>query len=94
MIWIYKPWLDELGMKVPETLEEYRAALQAFKDNDLNHNGKADEIPLIDYSNQNAVNTIMNTLIYFEPTSDMLSVKNGKLSYAYTSDEWKRVWNI
>lgn len=90
VIWIYKPWLDELGMKVPETLEEYRAALQAFKDNDLNHNGKADEIPLIDYSNQNAVNTIMNTLIYFEPTSDMLSVKNGKLSYAYTSDEWKK----
>lgn len=90
VLWIYKPWLDELGMEVPKTLEEYRAVLQAFKDNDLNHNGKKDEIPLLDYSNQSAVNTLMNTLIYFESTSDMLSIKNGKLRYAYTTDEWKQ----
>ncbi len=90
VLWIYKPWLDELGMEVPQTLEEYRNVLQAFKDNDLNHNGKADEIPLLDYSNQNAINTIMNTLIYSESSADMLSIKNGKLKYAYTTDEWKK----
>lgn len=89
VLWIYKPWLDELGLEVPTTLEEYRNVLQAFKDNDMNHNGKADEIPLLDYSNQNAVNVIMNTFIYYETASDMLGLQDGKLRYAYTTDEWK-----
>ncbi len=32
---INKKWLDDLGLKVPETVEELKAALQAFKDNDM-----------------------------------------------------------
>jgi putative aldouronate transport system substrate-binding protein len=43
---INKAWLDELGLKFPETLDEYTAALLAFKTKDPNGNGKADEIPL------------------------------------------------
>ena len=34
---INKAWLDDLGLKVPETVEELKAALQAFKDNDMAH---------------------------------------------------------
>ncbi|AZK45766.1 ABC transporter substrate-binding protein [Paenibacillus lentus] len=43
---INKRWLDKLGLKVPETLEEYTEALLAFKTQDPNGNGKPDEIPL------------------------------------------------
>lgn len=43
---INKKWLDELGLKFPETLDEYTEALLAFKNNDPNGNGIADEIPL------------------------------------------------
>jgi putative aldouronate transport system substrate-binding protein len=43
---INKAWLDKLGLKFPETLDEYTAALLAFKTKDPNGNGKADEIPL------------------------------------------------
>ena len=32
---INKKWLDDLGLAVPETVEELRTALQAFKDNDM-----------------------------------------------------------
>ncbi|WP_199615222.1 ABC transporter substrate-binding protein [Paenibacillus alkalitolerans] len=39
-------WLDKLGLKFPETLDEYTEALVAFKTKDPNGNGKADEIPL------------------------------------------------
>lgn len=39
-------WLNKLGLKFPETLDEYTAALLAFKTQDPNGNGKADEIPL------------------------------------------------
>ncbi len=39
-------WLDALGLPMPTTVEEYHDALVAFKTQDPNGNGKADEIPL------------------------------------------------
>lgn len=45
-IYIYKPWLDKLGMDLPTTLDEYRAYLEKVRDTDLNENGLHDEIPL------------------------------------------------
>ncbi|WP_168735641.1 extracellular solute-binding protein [Cohnella fermenti] len=42
---IRKDWLDKLGLPVPQTLDEYVTTLRAFRDNDPNGNGKADEIP-------------------------------------------------
>lgn len=42
-MWINRKWLDQLGMDMPETLEELTAALAAMKDQDLNGNGKDDE---------------------------------------------------
>ncbi len=45
-MWVYKPWLDKLGLKVPETTDEFEAMLKAFKEKDPNGNGKADEIPM------------------------------------------------
>ncbi|WP_424767873.1 ABC transporter substrate-binding protein [Paenibacillus sp. sgz302251] len=39
-------WLEKLGLKFPETLDEYTEALLAFKTQDPNGNGIADEIPL------------------------------------------------
>ncbi len=43
---INKSWLDALGLPVPTTVDEYHDALVAFKTQDPNGNGKADEIPL------------------------------------------------
>lgn len=40
-------WMQKLGMKNPETISDWEAALRAIKASDLNGNGKADEIPLI-----------------------------------------------
>lgn len=45
-MWIYKPWLDKLGLDVPTTTDELYTVLKAFKDKDPNGNGKADEVPL------------------------------------------------
>lgn len=44
--WIKQDWLDQLGMKNPENLDELYAYLKAVKETDLNGNGKNDEIPL------------------------------------------------
>lgn len=43
--WFNQKWLDKLGMDMPETTDEFYAYLKAVKENDLNENGKADEIP-------------------------------------------------
>lgn len=44
-LFINKTWLDQLSLKVPTNTEEFYTVLKAFKDNDMNKNGKADEIP-------------------------------------------------
>ena len=43
--YINKTWLDALGLEIPQTIEELNQALIAFRDNDPNGNGEADEIP-------------------------------------------------
>jgi putative aldouronate transport system substrate-binding protein len=48
---IRKDWLDKLGLKEPQTLDEWYTVLKAFKERDPNGNGRQDEIPLSpDYS--------------------------------------------
>ncbi|MFD0961237.1 ABC transporter substrate-binding protein [Paenibacillus chungangensis] len=45
-LFINKKWLDAVNMPLPETTDEFYQALKAFKEQDANGNGKADEIPL------------------------------------------------
>ncbi|WP_407933996.1 type 2 periplasmic-binding domain-containing protein [Aquibacillus rhizosphaerae] len=40
-----KDWLDNIGMDMPETTEEYKEMLVAFRDEDPNGNGVQDELP-------------------------------------------------
>ncbi len=51
-LFINKKWLDTLGLDVPTTTEEYYEVLKAFKTQDPNGNGIADEIPLSYRANQ------------------------------------------
>jgi putative aldouronate transport system substrate-binding protein len=44
-LWVNQAFLDALGMKMPETTEDYFNYLKAVKTKDPNKNGKADEIP-------------------------------------------------
>lgn len=45
-LFINTTWLSALGLPMPVTIDEYRDALEAFKTQDPNGNGIADEIPL------------------------------------------------
>jgi putative aldouronate transport system substrate-binding protein len=44
--WINKTWLAKLGLKEPTNTDEFLTVLRAFKTQDPNGNGEADEIPL------------------------------------------------
>ena len=46
MAWINVEWLDNLGLEMPQTTDELMTVLEAFKNDDPNGNGEADEIPL------------------------------------------------
>jgi len=45
-MWIYRPWLETLGLEMPTTTEELHEVLKAFKTGDPNGTGMADELPL------------------------------------------------
>jgi len=89
-MWIYKPWLDKLGLAMPTTTEEFYNVLQAFKTKDPNGNGKADEIPFsgspTGYLTQ-VHNFLLNSFIY-SPMS-WLTADNGKIEVPYNKPEWK-----
>lgn len=45
-LWINQEWLETLGLEMPQTTEDYAEVLRAFKNEDPNGNGEADEVPL------------------------------------------------
>lgn len=44
---VRKDWLDKLDLPIPRTIDEWYTVLKAFKEQDPNGNGKADEIPIM-----------------------------------------------
>lgn len=44
-LWINQKWLDALNLEMPQTPEELKNVLIAFRDKDPNGNGEKDEIP-------------------------------------------------
>ncbi|KRG15491.1 hypothetical protein ACA30_06215 [Virgibacillus soli] len=86
-MWVYQPWLDELGLEMPTTTEEFYTVLKAFKEEDPNGNGKADEIPFSgskDETTGEIAGFLMNAFIY----NDM-HVKEGNITAPWDKDEWK-----
>jgi putative aldouronate transport system substrate-binding protein len=90
-MWIYKPWLDKLGLAMPTTTEEFREVLKAFKTKDPNGNGKADEIPMAGnpINFRDGVDSfLMNSFIY-NPADKRLLLNNGKVDVSFNKPEFK-----
>ncbi|MBD2862684.1 ABC transporter substrate-binding protein [Paenibacillus oceani] len=85
-MWIYKPWLDKLGLDVPTTTEELYLVLKAFKEEDPNGNGLADEIPLSGYAGLPLDMFIMNAFLL---NNDRFYVKDGQIDVSFNKPEWK-----
>lgn len=88
-LYIQKDWLSKLGLKVPTTTQEFSDALLAMKGKDLDGDGKiGNEVP---FSFAGADN-LRYMLGSFGVACDdrYLMVKNGKVSYAPTSENFKK----
>ena len=90
--WINKGWLDKLGLKMPTTTEELEKVLIAFKTQDPNGNGKADEIPM-SFISSNGGNEDAGFLFgSFGPGMNWdltLVDDNGKVGFAANTDGFK-----
>lgn len=92
-MWINKTWLDALNLEMPTTTDEFHDVLEAFKTQDPNGNGKADEIPLVGSSDgwrQNIWQTLSYPFLYLNNEFDYLQVgEDGKLTVSFIQPEFR-----
>lgn len=99
--WVFKPYREAYtaatGKGLPTTPEELKEMLIYFRDNDMNGNGQADEIPLTGtyhygHEGQDPIYWIANAFVdvtagietYFMPNGE-----NGKFTCVATTDEFR-----
>lgn len=87
---IFEPWLQQLGLDMPQSTDDFVNVLRAFKSDDPNQNGKADEIPLMAYNGTvmtNMLRPLMNPFVYTQ-AHYYINI-NGKIEFAPVQDGWK-----
>ena len=97
--WVNRNFMERSGVtKVPETTDEFRAMLQAFKDNDANGNGDPnDEIPWIGSNNgwhSFGDNYILNSFLQYDRDNPYY-IEDGVVQAAYDKDAYReglRYW--
>jgi putative aldouronate transport system substrate-binding protein len=92
-VWsINQDWLDKLNLKMPATTEEFYTVLKAFKEQDPNGNGLADEIPWAPMGFGDNPG-LMNMFCPFGVVDSMmelwLSVTNGRVQYIAAQEGFK-----
>jgi putative aldouronate transport system substrate-binding protein len=93
-LWMNSAWLKKLGLEQPKTTDDMRKVLEAFKTQDPNGNGKADEIPLSADTRDALIPYFMNAFIY-DPqgtsgnNQGTLVLNNGKVDLQANKDGWK-----
>jgi ABC-type glycerol-3-phosphate transport system substrate-binding protein len=94
-LWMNSAWLKKLGLQQPKTTEDMRKVLQAFKTQDPNGNGKADEIALSADVRDVLIPYFMNAFIY-DPqgtsgnNNSTLVLNDGKVDIQANKDGWKQ----
>ncbi len=97
-MWINQEWLDNLGLDMPTTTDEFYEVLKAFKEQDANGNGDPnDEVPLSGTTvgwNNDPIAFLMNAFTTYSPVGSggvggMYVDDNGTVIYPRVTDEWR-----
>lgn len=80
-MWIRQDWLDNLGLKMPETADEFIETAKAFTFNDPDKNGVNDTLG-ISFMNWKDISQAMFT------ASSLWYLEDGKLVYGPTTDRF------
>ncbi|MCI5647833.1 MAG: extracellular solute-binding protein [Fusicatenibacter sp.] len=82
-------WLENVGMEMPTTTEEFEEVLQAFKDQDANGNGDAtDEIPFSADPNNKHIEA-MTGWFGLPMDKNGVGIKDEQVVYAGVSDTYR-----
>ncbi len=93
-LWMNTTWLEKLGLEQPKTTEDMRRVLRAFKTQDPNGNGKADEIPLSASVRTPPIPYFMNAFVYNPQgasgyNNSSLVLKDGKVDLQADEEGWR-----
>jgi putative aldouronate transport system substrate-binding protein len=89
--YIRQDWLDKLGLKQPQNVEEYHAVLTAFRDQDPNGNGLKDEVPYFarDWEEVLRLLTLWDARTSGSDSYHDFYVKDGKIAHPYAQDAYR-----
>ena len=95
-LWMNSAWLKKLHLPVPKTTEDLRTVLKAFKTQDPNGNGKADEVPMTtDTQDSVLIGYLMNAFAY-APYGDtnngvpgLLALNGDTVTTPVDKPEWR-----
>jgi putative aldouronate transport system substrate-binding protein len=93
-LWIYKPWLEMSGMKMPTTIDEYREYLRYVRDHDMNGNGDTtDELPMMgsfafDHDGSDPTYAVMQAFQLL-PSNFLWADENNNVTCVAITDEFR-----
>ncbi|MEU8224250.1 extracellular solute-binding protein [Kribbella sp. NPDC048915] len=94
-LWINSTWLKKLGLQPPKTTEDLRNVLRAFKTQDPNGNGKADEIPMTTDTQDSSLIAYLMGAFAYNPVGanngvrSLLALDGDKVVTPVNTPEWK-----
>ena len=92
MMFINQTWLDKLGLEMPKTWDDFINVLTAFKTQDPNGNGIADEIPMMGaagFARSNTPNWIINNFTHYHMSHTVQPNADGQLEFVYFRDGFR-----
>lgn len=82
---VRQDWLDKLGLQQPKTIDELYTVLKAFKEQDPNGNGTADEVPFFSRDSRYGI----YELLALWDTQMGMYVKDGERTYGPLEPQFK-----
>ncbi len=93
ILWINMEWLSRLQLSIPETTQELKTVLTAFRDSDPNANGLADELPFAgtfeDYAFSPA-EYILSSYVYNDPHHSRYGFGDQKENCLAATEEFRK----
>jgi len=90
--WVNTSWMKNLKINPPQTTEEFKQMLIAFKTKDPNGNGKADEVPLtggiMEGWGTHLLPYMMDGFAY-DDDHTFLTLKDGKVDFVAKTNGWR-----
>lgn len=87
---IREDWVKQLGMEMPQTIEEFEAFMQAVLETDLNGNGIHDEIPLFPMSQLWGIKLDFSP-IFLGFTGETYMDEEGRIMPIYAHPNYKQM---